>query len=333
MGRSVLSLDVLRFIAAMGVVTLHFTFSVSTELGEAMVGLQALVDLFFVISGVVMCHAYGSRLNTEADGQAYALARVGRIMPLHLATLAFYAVVGLSGYGADPARYDWGCLPANLFLLQSAGVCEGLTFNEVSWSISAEVFMYAAFPMLLLVWKRVPWLPGLVGIAFALTLTLTDPYWWNRTWDHGYLRAIPAFLIGMTIAGTEYRIKRPGAWLAALSAAFVAAVLDRNGLAAVIASYAIVAVAVQVRSSFAEKIAPLGDLTYSIYLLHPVVMTLVFTGIGARLLGLGPVGMVVLVVASVPLLIALSCLSLRYFERPARDWFKRPRRRMSPAAT
>lgn len=322
-GRSLADLDAMRFVAAMGIVLLHFSFVVSPGLGARLVGLQALVDSFFVISGVVMCHAYGRRLTSESEGWTYFMARMGRIMPLHLATLSFYVVVGLSGLVTDPARYDWGCLPATLFLFQSAGVCDGLTFNEVSWSISAEMLMYAAFPFLLIVWRRAPWLPGVAGSGIVLVLTVVDPGWWGRTFDHGYLRAIPAFMIGMSLYRLRGRLGRPSLWLLATTAAFAAAVWLQNGLAGVLLSYALVAAGMATRSRTADRMAPLGALTYSIYMLHPLVMTLMFTGLGRRVLDLGPVGTAVLVLSGVPLLIGLSWASLRFFETPAREWVKR----------
>src|SRR5437879_1722827 len=52
------------------------------------------VDLFFMLSGFVMAHAYGGRFIAKSRGawRAYLTARVARVYPLHLLILLVLAL-------------------------------------------------------------------------------------------------------------------------------------------------------------------------------------------------------------------------------------------------
>ena len=87
-------LTAMRFFAAMWVVAFHFTPS----LGGGMPALVAKgylgVELFFVLSGFILSHVYmesfGDRRFRYPD---FLWARLARIYPVHLATLAGLGLV------------------------------------------------------------------------------------------------------------------------------------------------------------------------------------------------------------------------------------------------
>lgn len=148
-----LHLDLMRFIASIGVVLVHFAGRLGLT-GQRVDGMNAFVDVFFVISGIVIMHVYERRVSNLPQVGDFLVARIARLVPLHLfTTLAFVgigllsAAVGLAVNDAD--KYDLACLPPSLFLTHAIAGCDKPVFNFVSWSISAEFAMYLLFPLLI----------------------------------------------------------------------------------------------------------------------------------------------------------------------------------------
>lgn len=80
--------------------------------------------------------------------------RFARLAPMHYLTLGAYVAIGLAAPAlglslSEPEKYDLACLPANVAFLQSTMACPHLSFNFPSWSISAEMICYLAFPLVL----------------------------------------------------------------------------------------------------------------------------------------------------------------------------------------
>jgi len=67
-------------------------------------------------------------------------------------------------------------------------------------------------------------------------------------------------------------------------------------------------------------LAARGELTYSIYMLHTVVATVLLAVIFPRLLGTGAGERLAGVLLALPVLYLVSVLSLRWFETPLRRW-------------
>ena len=206
-------LTALRFFAASWVVVYHFWPNLSAGPMPALAARGYLgVELFFTLSGFILCHVY---LDGVAAGRFryadFLWARVARIYPLHLATLAAVGIMALAAQGlgrpVDAHVLSWASLPANLTLTQAWGLAPEAGWNHPSWSISAEWFAYLSFP--LFAWaslrlRRRPWL----GLGLALVLlwglyaafeplagfSLTE-----ATIRWGALRIIPCFALGCAV--------------------------------------------------------------------------------------------------------------------------------------
>ena len=104
--RSFTTLDGLRGIAAIAVVARHAPFlwgehGPTGALSESYLA----VDFFFVLSGFVLAHAYGSRFQHGLSNAAFMRTRLLRLYPLYLLALVFSSgVVAIQiGVGkADP---------------------------------------------------------------------------------------------------------------------------------------------------------------------------------------------------------------------------------------
>ncbi|HKT71891.1 MAG TPA: acyltransferase [Steroidobacteraceae bacterium] len=150
------SLESLRGLAAMVVVILHAVWTNPVSNLRIFQNGALMVDLFFVLSGFVICHSYGARLGTSADIGRFLWLRLGRLYPLHLAFLFVFLGFEVSkliaqqrfGVVADKPAFGVNngfAFLTNLFLLQSLGLHHSLTFNYPSWSISTEFYTYGLF--------------------------------------------------------------------------------------------------------------------------------------------------------------------------------------------
>jgi peptidoglycan/LPS O-acetylase OafA/YrhL len=129
------------------------------------------VAFFFVLSGFVL--AWGTR--PDLSPRTFWRRRFARVWPSHAVMLVVAAVVPIVAVERSlPAA------AANVVLVQAWFVHDpGIVFgmNGPSWSLSCEAFFYAAFPLTVVVLRRLPrrtgWLlaaGGLVCSALAVLL-------------------------------------------------------------------------------------------------------------------------------------------------------------------
>jgi len=180
------SLTSLRFFAAAVVVLYHaaafsgLLTSVRPLFGLGYVG----VTFFFVLSGFVL--AWTAR---EGDRVSHFYARrFARVWPLTaLSIVVAFGVVALEHGEQSPVR-----LLGSLFLLQ-AWVPQStwyFGYNGVVWSLSAEAFFYALFPLLIMLLRRtrrptaVALGTFLVGVLAAVVVIASAPLL-SRTLGHG----------------------------------------------------------------------------------------------------------------------------------------------------
>lgn len=143
------TLDALRGLAAIMVVAFHYPELLAPI---SFGGAYLAVDLFFLMSGVVIAHAYRARFDAGLGPGAFLRARVARLYPL-FALGALLSVTGVvAGLVAGlPSRWTWtGLLAAlpNLLFLPSpvAGRSPQLyPLDFPAWSLLYELFVNGAF--------------------------------------------------------------------------------------------------------------------------------------------------------------------------------------------
>ncbi|WP_058754127.1 acyltransferase family protein [Sphingomonas endophytica] len=334
-------LDLLRFAAACGVMVLHLGTALSAP-ARAMLGpiggLTILVDLFFTISGFVIAHRYAGRLSDVVAIGDFLWRRVVRLAPLHWATLAFYLLIGVAVWSGlatsdDPRRYDPACLIPNALALHALGICHSLSFNGVSWSISAELGMYLLAPLLLFVAVRAPLALVVLALGAAAALDATSGgAWLSWTWYFGVVRALPSFVVGILLARAGDRLRHcpaPRTLAVATTALLLGGVIGGWAPAALLPlAWAVVAATVAADLSarpFTHRTDRLGPISYGIYMLHPVAHTAIVAIIGERLLHLTGTALDLLVVATAMATVPLAHWSLTRFETPLRHRLLRRR--------
>ncbi len=147
----------LRFVAALGVMICHFSGLLVPVQPQAMAsfnsGLFNAVSLFFVLSGFILSHTYGSALTNKTVSLAkYFFARFARIYPVFLFALLIDIPVFYVNNHPEFVSTTKFHLIQKVFLLQTwiPGPIEvSLRWNAPSWSLSTEAFFYLAFPFLI----------------------------------------------------------------------------------------------------------------------------------------------------------------------------------------
>lgn len=109
------------------------------------------VDFFFALSGFVFFCLYVRPIQLRrVNARAFFLLRLSRLYPLHLATLLL--VAGLQWqYQKNQGSYfvyllnDTYHFTLNLFFASAWGLEKGFSFNAPIWSVSIEVLLYGLF--------------------------------------------------------------------------------------------------------------------------------------------------------------------------------------------
>ena len=154
------ALEALRGIAALMVIFRH----TEGALGPIRSNMSYLaVDLFFLLSGVVLANSYEQRLKTrEISPIGFVLQRIIRLYPLYLLSLP----IGLASYaiqnGLDCARLAELLLKAVLFI-PSTNLESLFPLNGPSWSLFFELWVGMLFSIILIRMS----LRSLLALAFA----------------------------------------------------------------------------------------------------------------------------------------------------------------------
>lgn len=315
------------------------------------------VDLFFALSGFIFFWLYARRIHERQIGATeFALLRISRLYPLHLLTLA---VVAVGQWHLANARGSFFVYPLNdmtrfgAHLLFASGWRTAWldSFNAPAWSVSVEMLLYAAF--FVMCWLRLAFSPWaltaaiLVGAVAKFYLPVgrgVFSFFVGAVAFHVYARA------GRMTDSRRASLRRALAvgvavgWIACLVALLpgrAGAVLDLSGMVGgrganllvtgllMPASILLLAMLEDVRPGFASGLSALGDASYSSYMLHFPLQLLVV--IAAPYLGLSDAAFLhpVTLILFFAVLIVLSVLCFRRFERPVQDAIRRrmPRRR------
>lgn len=163
------------------------------------------VDAFFILSGFILSYTYSTRLQPFSGPvyRKFLVARIARIYPVHLFALAAFAAMVAAdaslGHPPDPQQYGGLAFVLNVLLLQAWYILPDTTWNDVSWSISAEWFAYLCFPLALLyarsrasLWFKA----GVPLLVLAVAEAVSDDH---LSMAGGLIRLVPEFLIGAAL--------------------------------------------------------------------------------------------------------------------------------------
>ena len=227
------NLTALRGIAAVLVVVLHFHFFLGAILPRDSTGLidklYLMVDMFFILSGFVMCYVYGDTFKEKVkylNYKKFLIFRLARIYPIHVITLLAEVLICIIYLSFDKFDllsnwrqhlYRWEGIFTNLAFLETVNIFNFSTWNMPAWSLSAEWYAYLVFPFIFILGIRnkafaLYGLPILVLGGWLLCEFYLHPlqpflhypknpldYSLDVNWHWGALRGIFGFMAGMFV--------------------------------------------------------------------------------------------------------------------------------------
>jgi peptidoglycan/LPS O-acetylase OafA/YrhL len=342
------SLDIARGLSALWVFLYHMRFGLDPGLFRRFADCGLLgVPAFFVISGYCMMASSRSTIAKGHTSGSFLRRRLRRIYPPFWASIAVALVapfVGAAVYWYRSGTFhlpnapwyrfsvtDWLGLAALTKGLATTGATHKpwAPVNSVYWSLAIEVQFYLVMVLGLVLRRR-------VGTVLAVT-TAGCLLWWRRgPFLSGLFPQYWAmFALGLllyTVLDKGFRPSRLfGRWTApasvVLTSAFVAAALaitvgypsetlDRQTLFAVFCAFILWAasgVEPLVKNLRAtEPLTGLGKMSYSVYLVHIPLVSLVTATVRAYLPQRGTWSSLLCILLTLP----LAYLFYRFFEKP-----------------
>jgi exopolysaccharide production protein ExoZ len=267
-------LQIARAVAALGIAYIHswhvtMPFPPGTSYPIPYAERLPAVPLFFAISGFVIC-LIAAKPNFRP--LPFLIRRAFRIYPLWIATSFIFLYLSLTVLGL-PERSSPAFFIYSLTLLPT----DGYPFYDLGWSLQHEFAFYILATLL------VPRF-GLAGLSVFLCTGVAADHVFTLPWYlHQYAGYYPSFLAGIAAFAANRHLKSPGFWIP-IAAGIALLILSEKfdgGIAFPLALFLLLIGLVNIRadkSSWAKKVGVLlGDASYSIYLIHPLVFYFVYS--------------------------------------------------------
>ena len=166
-----LALTGLRTLLALGIVLFHFTPAGLGPLYPIIDNGFVFVSFFFLISGYILSYNYLDRPE-RLRLKDFWVARLSRLYPIYLFSLVLFTEMLITEWHVRSHRHFFEGAISSVILMQGWFPHLATFWNTVTWTLSCEIMLYAAFPWLLrLRWPDAPSaLVGLIVLFWAVGL-------------------------------------------------------------------------------------------------------------------------------------------------------------------
>jgi peptidoglycan/LPS O-acetylase OafA/YrhL len=290
----ILSIQVLRAVAALAVFVAHLALELSGAAGwyplSHITVLGGGVDLFFVISGFIMVHAARDMFGRPGMRGQFVRRRMIRIVPLYwliTGVLAVHAIVRYDAAGLVAANLSPGLIISSFFFLPWARPDGDITpLLAAGWTLSYEMLFYLLLALSLGLPRRAAVGATTLMLIIAVALAMPGGGPPGRTAGWPALIAVE-FIFGMAIAllADATKLSRAAAVLLLFSGiAGLVVVAEASpqsewrfalwGIPCAL----VVAGATLHRFSLSARLwrpwIVLGNASYALYLVHPLILTM-----------------------------------------------------------
>jgi peptidoglycan/LPS O-acetylase OafA/YrhL len=200
----------IRGLAALWVIGSHVTLPTAEHWSPVLYAILRPgymgVDVFFVLSGFILATVYQDL--SPAGVARFFVKRIARLYPLNLAILAVLAGAVATGAVRLGSWATWPTLPWFVFMVEPYAPWPILSWNIATWSIGIELACYLCFPLVLMTIRRWPAIilsvlaVVLLGVALSVQ-THNLGYWWG--W-RALLRGMGGFWPGVVLGCLALRL-------------------------------------------------------------------------------------------------------------------------------
>jgi len=286
------SVQLLRAIAAWMVVFHHYMQlghgdQYASSVGKFFIDYGSFgIDIFFVVSGFIMFYTISLK---DYSVRSFLVGRIFRIVPAYwFATLTLLLAALI--YQASFSWTDWTLESLALSLLfipnENPSGIGTYPFLTVGWTLNIEMFFYAMLGLCLTFGHPKQFL--ICGM-----LLLVTPYLWEQNWPYGDVlanRMLKEFVFGLLIGQAYLQYPRSWKWaqghpaiaLILLGMSITLLSLNVPGARAFAASGLLIAglclelIVGGERKRVSNLFTHFGDISYSTYLFHPIIIPVVF---------------------------------------------------------
>ena len=305
-----------------------------------------LVDFFFVLSGFIFMHVYAKNIaENKISERSFFILRLSRLYPLHVITLFAVAFIQyyrfFTGKGFFQSELnDLYHLILNLLFIQAGFFESGLSFNGPSWSLSCELVAYILFFYVLKKLKKpLPVFVFFIFIGMSILQKQLNAPFFNASIAKmlvGFFVGCLTYSLNLKILKLENKSKNIIFFVIFLLSIAVGIMVSKAGYMKIFGQWDKVMpllvypllILVALNVFFVNKFLSLkpftyiGDLSYSIYLLHFPVQLLMVTFL--PMLGLVPdynswKGLAAFVIITV----AFASFSYHFVEKPLQNMIRR----------
>lgn len=328
------ALDALRGVAAILVVLIHFGYCFGWYPQHGYLA----VDMFFILSGFVLSHAYQSRLdNGRLSIAGFLRVRAIRLAPLYYMGLALGAAVTLWTHEYAPYRVtllsQLKYLALNTLLLPVHGPAHvpPFPFDRPAWTLFLEFLMNVLHALFLrrASNRKLVLLCAVAGLAlvayYAHARNLNAGWAWPGIFTIGMARVLFSYPLGMLLyrvwTSRRLRIRFPASLSLCLAAAILAVRLPHEAAVALLEILVLMPAVVYLAACnepppwLRTPFGLLGGASYAIYVLHWPLLSLT-THVWRNAQARAPYSGLLLVSG-------LLCASLAIdsvYDRPVRRW-------------
>lgn len=298
------------------------------------------VQTFFILSGFVLARTYANSSWTRTDVIRYGWARIARIYPVYLISLAVvspFIFETMLKPGRTPAEKTT-LLGDYVLVLQGWTTGLNVGWNTPAWSLSCEFFFYLLFPFVFPFLRNA----GRKMLACIALLAIVTPVLMahaNIPWEWKPLHHFSDFVIGIVAAGAygalRTRMHGRGAWLYLPAMALGVYVIlfpgimrgtygDLNTGLRPLNAIALLGFALSggacARLLSGRTLDYLGKISYSMYILHvPVLWWYSHWAMHGPLHMPGTIATLVYF----GMVTAVSAAAFRWVEMPANKWIRK----------
>ncbi len=301
------------------------------------------VDFFFVLSGYVIAKNYIDRINTSEEFFSFLKKRFIRLYPLLFFTeivFLFFNVIGdrstLKNVPMGTGYYINTITDTLTFMGSTPIFGSWIGLNYPSWSISSEMISYLIFGLVLLVFRK--WKYITFGVISLLSIAFIINYGeYMLAYDYGFIRGILCFSAGIFTFKYLQNFKKSTTWaefpylMILLIALYIVhhwdLHLERLIFPVIFAAGIVVfsnSTGVITKFLNSKPIQFLGEISYSIYLNHAIVLILLNVLLFRYLkLPSNEIMILISLLASIAITIIYSKFTYQYVEKGIGNYLRK----------